>query len=63
MRIVFVRHGEPDYEHDCLTETGRLQAQAAAEPKGWGLRLRRWNGCTRSPGAGRAFPRTGIPGR
>ena len=31
MRIVFVRHGEPDYEHDCLTETGRLQARAAAE--------------------------------
>ena len=31
MRIVFVRHGEPDYEHDCLTEKGRLQALAAAE--------------------------------
>lgn len=31
MRIIFVRHGEPDYEHDCLTETGRLQAAAAAE--------------------------------
>lgn len=31
MRIVFVRHGEPDYEHDCLTETGRRQAAAAAE--------------------------------
>lgn len=31
MRIVFVRHGEPDYTHDCLTETGRLQAEAAAE--------------------------------
>ena len=30
MRIVFVRHGEPDYAHDCLTETGRLQAAAAA---------------------------------
>ena len=30
MRIVFVRHGEPDYEHDCLTETGRKQAAAAA---------------------------------
>jgi hypothetical protein len=26
MRIIFVRHGEPDYEHDCLTETGRKQA-------------------------------------
>ena len=31
MRIVFVRHGEPDYVHDCLTEQGKLQAQAAAE--------------------------------
>ena len=31
MRIIFVRHGEPDYEHDCLTQTGRLQAAAAAE--------------------------------
>ena len=31
MRLIFVRHGEPDYEHDCLTETGKLQAAAAAE--------------------------------
>ena len=31
MRIVFVRHGEPDYANDCLTEQGRLQAKAAAE--------------------------------
>ena len=31
MRIIFVRHGEPDYARDCLTETGRLQAAAAAE--------------------------------
>ena len=31
MRIVFVRHGEPDYVRDCLTETGRRQAAAAAE--------------------------------
>lgn len=30
MRIVFVRHGEPDYVHDCLTETGKRQAAAAA---------------------------------
>ena len=33
MRIIFVRHGEPDYEHDCLTETGKLQAVDAAERK------------------------------
>lgn len=31
MRIVFVRHGEPDYAHDCLTERGRLQAKLAAD--------------------------------
>ena len=31
MRIIFVRHGEPDYVHDCLTEEGRAQAEAAAE--------------------------------
>lgn len=30
MRIVFVRHGEPNYEKDRLTETGRMQAAAAA---------------------------------
>ncbi len=30
MRIIFVRHGEPNYEKDCLTETGRKQAAAAA---------------------------------
>ena len=30
MRIIFVRHGEPDYERDCLTETGKRQAEAAA---------------------------------
>ncbi len=31
MRIVFVRHGEPNYEKDCLTETGREQAKLVAE--------------------------------
>ncbi len=30
MRIVFVRHGEPDYVHDCLTDVGKVQADAAA---------------------------------
>ena len=30
MRIIFIRHGEPDYAHDCLTERGRAQAEAAA---------------------------------
>lgn len=31
MRIFFIRHGHPDYEHDCLTDIGRLQAEACAE--------------------------------
>jgi len=31
MRILFIRHGEPDYANDCLTEQGKLQAAAAAE--------------------------------
>ena len=31
MRIIFVRHGEPNYEKDCLTPTGQMQAEAAAE--------------------------------
>ena len=31
MRIVFVRHGEPNYEKDCLTPLGRQQALACAE--------------------------------
>ena len=34
MRIVFVRHGEPDYANDCLTAVGKVQAEQAA------LRLR-----------------------
>ena len=31
MRFLFIRHGEPDYINDCLTQTGRLQAEAAAQ--------------------------------
>ncbi len=31
MRLIFVRHGEPDYDHDCLTENGRRQAQSTAK--------------------------------
>lgn len=31
MRIVFVRHGHPDYKLDCLTELGHRQAEAAAQ--------------------------------
>ena len=31
MRIIFVRHGHPNYEKDCLTELGQKHAEAAAE--------------------------------
>lgn len=31
MRIIFVRHGHPNYVNDCLTELGRKHASAAAE--------------------------------
>lgn len=30
MRIIFVRHGHPNYEKDCLTELGHQHAAAAA---------------------------------
>ncbi len=30
MRIIFVRHGHPDYAHDCLTPLGHQHAAAAA---------------------------------
>lgn len=31
MKIIFVRHGHPNYKDDCLTELGHLQAEAVAE--------------------------------
>ncbi len=31
MRLVIVRHGEPNYERDCLTDLGHEQARLAAE--------------------------------
>ena len=31
MRLIFVRHGEANYEKDCLTDLGLKQAQAAAK--------------------------------
>ena len=31
MKLVIVRHGDPDYEHDTLTETGRIEAMLTAE--------------------------------
>ena len=31
MRLYLLRHADPDYDHDCLTADGRLQAAALAE--------------------------------
>ena len=31
MLLYIIRHGDPDYEHDCLTPKGKLQAQALAK--------------------------------
>ena len=31
MRLIFVRHGEPDYQKDCLTANGRIQAADTAK--------------------------------
>ncbi|MBQ7990291.1 MAG: histidine phosphatase family protein [Oscillospiraceae bacterium] len=30
MRLLFIRHGDPDYQNDCLTPTGHEQAEKAA---------------------------------
>ncbi|MBR6322322.1 MAG: histidine phosphatase family protein [Lachnospiraceae bacterium] len=30
MRLIFVRHGDPDYRNDCLTPSGVIQAQNTA---------------------------------
>ena len=31
MRLLLIRHGDPDYVHDCLTEQGKLEAAALAD--------------------------------
>lgn len=36
MKLIFIRHGEPNYEKDCLTDKGRLEAEALAKRvAGW----------------------------
>ena len=37
MRLIFVRHGEPDYVNDTLTEKGWREAELLAE------RISKWN--------------------
>ena len=31
MKLLFIRHGDPDYENDCLTEQGEREARLLAE--------------------------------
>ena len=31
MRLLIIRHGDPDYERDCLTEQGKREAEALAD--------------------------------
>ena len=31
MRLILVRHGDPDYDKDCLTELGHRQADIVAQ--------------------------------
>ena len=31
MKILIIRHGDPDYAHDSLTERGRMEAACLAE--------------------------------
>lgn len=31
MKILIIRHGDPDYEHDSLTEKGRREAECLAK--------------------------------
>lgn len=41
MRIIFIRHGDPDYQNDRLTEKGRREAALLAE------RVSRWQDITK----------------
>jgi len=31
MKILIVRHGDPDYKNDCLTDTGKIEAELLSE--------------------------------
>ena len=49
MRILLIRHGDPDYEHDTLTEKGRREAELLAR----GHHRLRWEVVISLPLAGR----------
>ena len=35
MKILIVRHGDPDYENDCLTEQGKIKFRGAPKNGGY----------------------------
>ena len=37
MRIIFIRHGDPDYANDTLTAKGRIEAELLSE------RVKKWD--------------------
>lgn len=41
MRIIFIRHGDPNYENDCLTEKGEREAKLLAK------RVAKWENISR----------------
>ncbi len=41
MKLIFIRHGDPDYEHDTLTEKGIREARCWENVYGAG----RWMNC------------------
>ena len=49
MRLLFVRHGDPDYVHDTLTEKGHREAAFLAERAG----TRKWEHALSRPSGGR----------
>ena len=52
MKILLIRHGDPDYEHDTLTEQGWVEAELLARPLLTTFIFRRWDG-RRTPPASR----------
>ena len=46
MRIIFVRHGEPNYELDCLTETGRVMERRLRQLRNVSLSISSMNPLT-----------------
>ena len=33
MKLIFIRHGDPDYDNDCVTEKGKKEVEYLADMK------------------------------